>query len=182
MTPGLAGTLCQATGTRQHINWLEVFIPLPGLDELEEVLRDVERQWVVELWPQSWVQAQFFGLLVIPARVMDDIQVDFRRQREDLAADTEFLGVNENNVDIGGVAQEWVLAAQGAGQVSRDQPWVRHSAFLGGFFGDADKFRDGTFLDPLFGGLDEGIGCVGHKNSFRDQVSLRDLVSHSSKS
>jgi hypothetical protein len=56
---------------------------------------------------------------------MKDIQVNFGGECQNFALDFWFFGVDEDDVDIGGVAEERVIGPQGTGQVSRHQTRVR---------------------------------------------------------
>jgi len=134
----LAGVIGIAAGALEGVHRLVEFIPQPGLDELKEVLALVQHQRIVHLRPQPGMDAQLAWMGVFAARVMFDIQVDFGRERDDLSTDFRFLGVDEHQVNVGGVAQEWVPVQHRTGQVGGDDVVVGIGALDGSLFGDLD--------------------------------------------
>ena len=138
LAPGLTGRQCELVRTRQYTGRFVVPVPHPGLNEFKKVPGDIQRQRVVQFRSQPGVDAQFFRLFVKAARVMEYIQVDFRCQREYLAPDFWFPGMDEDDVNIGSITHERIVGAQGPGQVGCHQVGIREGALLGGFFGNTD--------------------------------------------
>ena len=71
---------------------------------------------------------------------MTDIQVEVRRQFDDLPREARLAVVHEHQVDVGGAAEHRIrLADERTGQVHGDDGAVVVDPLLRGFLGNADQ-------------------------------------------